>query len=192
MITRILLWLISSGILGFITSPGSSAQWVLSHAGWSSGLTVHGKNVLAMAEPAYLYQSTDNGDHWVSLGSSSLLFGIYSMTFNDSVLYLGTTAVRIMDSTGARIVPPHVYASSDLGSTLVAVGGSFPDSSYVMSLKCMGNKLFAGTYYGVYVIDDTGKNWIPTSSPISNPTSTQIGPEKILFGECEVEPMIVV
>lgn len=66
----------------------------------------------------------------------------------------------------AREVPPHVYASSDLGDTWVAVGDSFPIPSHASCLKYTGNRLFAGTL-GVYVIDDTGKNWIPTSLPIS-------------------------
>ena len=101
-----------------------------------------GGNIYAGTQKG-IFMSTDSGDNWVPKGLTNI--NVNTIIQRDSVLFAGT------DNSG-------VFMSTDYGMNWVTIKNNLA-SIYVYALQTSGNRLFAGTFNGIYYTSNSGANW---------------------------------
>jgi photosystem II stability/assembly factor-like uncharacterized protein len=89
----------------------------------------------------YMYFSTDSGMHWTNLTSNAFATAASVPAIGDSILVVGNE---------------RIFLSSDNGVTWTDTKVSL---GYASAIIINGRKIFVGSYIGVYVSLDNGKNW---------------------------------
>ncbi|MDP2207869.1 MAG: T9SS type A sorting domain-containing protein [Bacteroidota bacterium] len=96
-------------------------------------------------------RSTNEGLSWTFQNSGITNRNIYTITLNDTDVFIGTLGGGI-------------FRSSDLGSNWQEIGDGLTDS-YILSIAVMGNMIFVGSIgKGIWRSLDYGKSWSPANT----------------------------
>jgi hypothetical protein len=114
-----------------------------------------------------LRKSTNDGATWTQykpMTGESYAYAVLPHPTNDAIIYLGGYYVQ------SGICYPVVLKTTDRGATWGKLGSSTFTQQYdqVNVLECgknNPNKVYAGSYYGVYISTDAGVSW---SHPLLN------------------------
>jgi len=156
-----------------LTNPYGSAS--------VNAMMVHGDYVYASGSVG-VSRSTDDGESW-SPSDSSLTVPIYSLAASDSIVFAGGDQGSVYKSTdygshwsrvhadvdwnnctfGMAIGGEYVYAGREYGLCRSSDGGehwSDVNSNYIISVACLGSRVFAGKVNGGLIAStDSGASW---------------------------------
>lgn len=190
---RILLCLLSALSLNVW---GKDDFWQQAEELWGGridGIAIHAGNIFAIRS-SNVYLSTDGGDNWAGVAGSGIL-NINCLAINPAGhLYLGVTHRGVWWTTNNGITwlnnqithNPH----TGLGATIFAMGINSQGHIFTHSFRSFdggvswqainppslitafafgtANKIFGGTYGGVYLSTDNGVSWIARNAGIEN------------------------
>jgi photosystem II stability/assembly factor-like uncharacterized protein len=107
------------------------------------------KGVLIATSQSGIMRSTDNGEHWQEVINEGGV-GIAVERIDG-----GFAAISYNTKTESR----GVHISLDLGKTWQAIDAGLPPSSFITSIKQVGNYLICGHPDGIFRSSDMGKTW---------------------------------
>lgn len=156
-------------------------------------IAIHAGNIYAIRS-SNVYLSTDGGDNWTGIAGSGVL-NINCLAINPSGhLYLGVSHLGVWWTTNNGITwsnnqithNPH----TGLGATIASIGINSQGHIYTHSFRSFDggvswqeitppsfirtfafgspNKIFGGTYDGVYLSTDNGASWTARNAGIGN------------------------
>ncbi len=140
---------------GVLRSSDSGKSWIPIDSGFSHYYSGIDSRKLLFRPPVHLdgilftenllgeiYRSTNNGDFWDSISTISIRSNVtLSLFASDSALF--------------TIISGIILRSLDQGYTWDTVKSDFGTKTMV----AVGNKIFAGGYYGIILSTDNGKTW---------------------------------
>jgi len=143
---------IIAAVLMFALSaaPDASGQWMKMNSPTIGILCfeVSGSNLFAGTSDSGVILSTDNGVNWLAVDSGLTDSIVQALSTRDGNLFAGTAFGGVFLSTNNAIS----WEEADSG-----LFGYLTDN--VSAFLVSGNKLFAGTEFGVYISTDNGTTW---------------------------------
>ncbi|CAN5636490.1 hypothetical protein BH10BAC5_BH10BAC5_01140 [soil metagenome] len=165
-----------------------SAQWIQTNGfegGSMSYYAVSGNNIMGISDQNYFYFSSDNGTSWkdvtnnlprlafhsiVSIGEvfvACAVGGIYRTTNNGNLWFSANIGLSSLDVNQLASnnndlilasVSNNIYTSTDSGLSWQLININFPYP--VEALTISGDKIFAGSYHGLYYLNNIDSIWI--------------------------------
>ena len=131
------------GYDGVLSSADGGQTWTIKNNGFPKSIHV---NTITSSDSALyagtnigLYMSTDNGSDWISVNNGLVQSWVWDLGVQGNNIYAGGNGT---------------FLTSNLGSNWSTVMG---DMTY--SVTAIGNKIFAGTGYGLFASSDSGITW---------------------------------
>jgi photosystem II stability/assembly factor-like uncharacterized protein len=117
-------------------------------------LAINGSNIYVGAIGG-MFRSTDNGTNWKEINNGIIANNINAIATDGINTFIGTSQFYEY--------PGGVYLSTNNGeSWQYKSNGSVWHNKDIMSLVLSGTRIFAGTYYGFLVSNDSGASWTDT------------------------------
>jgi len=155
------------------------------YSNWSKVAEVNGSSciltfgdIILVGSNNGIYRSLDNGSNWLHFVVDNTYSAITDLSKNDEYIYAGTfNGVYSSVDTGKTwngLGPAYsilsVYAKDSTVFACIHGGGLFRsgnygqswtpiDGNHFYSYMLHENKIFAGTFSGIYVSNDNGMNW---------------------------------
>ena len=148
---------------GIFASSDSGMSWTPSSNGITSDsvnvIEVQGTNIYAGAFGGGVFLSSDGGSSWHTRNSGLTNLNVRALTITDTSFYLGTYGggVFISHDSGGTWIQLSNGSLTNVGSPI----------THVYSLSVDGNRLVAGSDFGIYVSIDNGNSWVYSISTIN-------------------------
>jgi photosystem II stability/assembly factor-like uncharacterized protein len=148
---------------GVFRSADNGTSWTAVNNGlantYVSGLAVNSNTIFALY--AGVYRSTNNGASWTSVYADDSI-NITCLAACSGTIFAGN---YYYDASTDRMLSKGVLRSTDNGESWTRITTGLP-GSYIRSLACRGDTVFAGTYgEGVFRSTDNGTSWTAAGLP---------------------------
>ncbi len=174
---RILIGLVFCTFIMVLCAVSSSdAQWI--QRGVECGIV----NAFASTQSSLyagiygngVFRSTDNGDHWTSIGLNLPTLEIESVAANDSTVIAGTNY-------------DGVFKTTDNGVHWIDVASRLDSIAFIRSLFARGATILAGTGLGMYRSTDNGDTWSEANAglPIYTNPYSFISMDSVIIAACD-------
>jgi uncharacterized protein (TIGR03437 family) len=188
---------------GIYRSTDGGLNWAAANTGLNNFLVnrlfVNGATVFAGTDGG-VFRSTDDGQSWAAANSGIAGRRVLSFGIVGGALYIGTEeggvyrfntndaswtlsglaslSVSALIAQGetlyAATLGAGLYQSPNGGATWAPINSGLPETLNVYTLATNGNRLYAGSIYGVFVSEDGGANWRQTNAGLSDPVVTSL------------------
>jgi hypothetical protein len=143
---------------GIFRSDDLAGTWVPSGTGLTGtivkSIVENEYGMFAGTTDAGVFLSTDEGGYWSQVNSGITNIEINALTVNGDVIYAGS------EGSG-------VFKSTDNGASWTVMTQGLA-SWYISSLYTMDSRVFAGTLYGLYMLDENGTTFINVNGIIQS------------------------